>query len=207
MLAGRDAHSGLAAPVVWTDAGTHLLVSWGQATLPRTNSCICIFWRSTLNTELAIPDSTHGASPCVCTTVRRADRALTRMYDEALQPSGLLTTQYALLSALERAGEPMLHSTLAEVQLMSPATLSRNLKPLQRDGLVRIAPGIDRRTRYVELTSEGRAALERARPLWRAVQAEVRQAAGAERIEVLLRELRNLVVDLRRYEVERADAS
>jgi len=129
------------------------------------------------------------------------------MYDEALQPSGLLTTQYALLSALERAGEPMLHSTLAEVQLMSPATLSRNLKPLQRDGLVRIAPGIDRRTRYVELTSEGRAALERARPLWRAVQAEVRQAAGAERIEVLLRELRNLVVDLRRYEVERADAS
>jgi DNA-binding MarR family transcriptional regulator len=139
--------------------------------------------------------------------VRRADRALTRIYDEALQPSGLLTTQYALLSTLARAGEPMLHRALAEAQLMSPATLSRNLKPLQRDGLLRIAPGKDRRTRYVELTSTGHDALERARPLWRAVQAQVRETAGVERIEVLVRELQGLVADLRRHERELADAS
>jgi DNA-binding MarR family transcriptional regulator len=139
--------------------------------------------------------------------VRRADRTLTRIYDEALQPSGLLTTQYALLSTLERVGEPMLHSALAEAQLMSPATLSRNLKPLQRDGLVRIAPGTDRRTRYVELTSAGHERLERARPLWRAVQTQVRDTAGVERVDMLLRELRDLVVDLRRHEMELADAS
>jgi DNA-binding MarR family transcriptional regulator len=139
--------------------------------------------------------------------VRRADRALNRLYDQALQPSGLLTTQYALLSTLARAGEPMLHSALAEAQLMSPATLSRNLKPLQRDGLLRITPGADRRTRYVELTGTGHEALERARPLWRAVQAQVRETAGAERIEVLVRELQGLVADLRRHEGELADAS
>ena len=142
-----------------------------------------------------------------CTTVRRADRALNRIYDEALQPSGLLTTQYALLSTLARAGEPVLHSALAEAQQMSPTTLSRNLKPLQRDGLVRIAPGKDRRTRYVELTPNGHEALETARPLWRAVQVQVRETAGAERIEVLLRELQGLVTDLRRHEMELADAS
>lgn len=147
------------------------------------------------------------ASACVCTTVRKADRALNRLYDQALQPSGLLTTQYALLSTLARAGEPVLHSALAEAQLMSPATLSRNLKPLQRDGLLRVTPGRDRRTRYVELTSAGAGALERARPLWRAVQAQVREAAGAERIERLLSELQDLVVDLRRHERELADAS
>ena len=139
--------------------------------------------------------------------MRRADRALNRLYDQALQPSGLLTTQYALLSTLARAGEPMLHSALAEAQLMAPATLSRNLKPLQRDGLLRVTPGKDRRTRYVELTSGGREALERARPLWRAVQAEVREAAGAERIELLLSELQGLVADLRRHDMEVADAS
>jgi DNA-binding MarR family transcriptional regulator len=139
--------------------------------------------------------------------VRRADRALTRIYDEALQPSGLLTTQYALLSTLAWVSEPMLHSALAEAQLMSPATLSRNLKPLQRDGLVRIAPGTDRRTRYVDITATGYKALETARPLWRAVQAQVRETAGAERIEVLVSELQNLVAELRRHERELADAS
>jgi DNA-binding MarR family transcriptional regulator len=179
-----------------------------RATLPRANSCICIFiGRVALNNGVIEPNTGPSASPCVCTTVRRADRALTRIYDEALQPSGLLTTQYALLSTLARVGEPMLHSALAEAQMMSPATLSRNLKPLQRDGLVRIAPGTDRRTRYVELTGAGHEALERARPLWRAVQAQVRETAGAERIETLLAELQSLVVDLRRHEMELADAS
>jgi DNA-binding MarR family transcriptional regulator len=149
----------------------------------------------------------QSVAPCVCTTVRRADRALNRVYDQALQPSGLLTTQYALLSTLARAGEPMLHSALAEAQVMSPATLSRNLRPLQRDGLLRMTPGRDRRTRYVELTSAGHEALERARPLWRAVQAQVRETAGVERIDLLVSELQNLVAELRRHEMELADAS
>ncbi len=161
----------------------------------------------TLNKVSAVPPAAQTASPCLCTTVRRADRTLNRLYDEALQPSGLLTTQYALLSTLARAGEPMLHSALADAQLMSPATLSRNLKPLQRDGLVRIAPGRDRRTRYVELTGAGQEALARARPLWRAIQAQVRETAGSARIELLLSELQGLVADLRRHEMELADAS
>lgn len=146
------------------------------------------------------------STPCVCTTVRRADRTLNRLYDEALQPSGLLTTQYALLSTLSRVGEPMLHSALAEAQLMAPATLSRNLKPLQRDGLVTIAPGDDRRTRYVALTDAGREALEQARPLWRAMQERVEESVGVERIASLLKELQSLVATLRQPEVENVHA-
>lgn len=146
-------------------------------------------------------------SPCICTTVRRADRTLNRLYDEALQSSGLLTTQYALLSTLARAGEPMLHSALAEAQVMAPATLSRNLKPLQRDGLVRIAPGEDRRTRYVALTDAGQEALARARPLWRAAQTQVREVAGTERIETLMAELQSLIIALRQPDLENVHAS
>lgn len=152
--------------------------------------------------------STPPRQPCLCTTVRRADRTLNRVYDEALAPSGLLTTQYALLATLARAGEPLLHSALAEAQVMAPATLSRNLKPLQRDGLIAVAPGVDRRTRYVTLTPAGEAALESARPLWRAVQAQMREVAGGDRFETLIAELQDLVALLRAREpaVERAAA-
>ena len=89
---------------------------------------------------------------------------------------------------------------------MAPATLSRNLKPLQRDGLVTIAPGDDRRTRYVALTDAGREALEQARPLWRAMQERVEATVGVERIASLLKELQSLVATLRQPEVENVHA-
>ena len=139
----------------------------------------------------------QATASCVCSAVRRADRALNRLYDEALRPSGLATTQYALLSTLARAEQPLPHSRLAEMQEMAGTTLSRNLKPLVRDGLVRIEPGVDRRTRYVTITPEGLATLERARPLWRAVQARVVADLGEERIDRLLGELADLVAHLR----------
>ncbi len=150
------------------------------------------------------PESEAGPAPdagsrtrCVCTAVRRVDRVLNRLYDEALRPSGLATTQYALLSTLSRAGRPLPHRELAAMQEMAGTTLSRNLKPLARDGLVRIAPGDDRRTRYVAITEAGDAVLEEARPLWRSVQERVVANVGEERVERLLGELGELLGDLR----------
>jgi DNA-binding MarR family transcriptional regulator len=136
-------------------------------------------------------------SRCVSTSVRRVDRALNRLYDDALRPSGLVTTQYALLSMLARAGAPVPHNRLASAQEMAGTTLSRNLKPLVRDGLVRIKPGQDRRTRYVVITAAGEAALERARPLWRSVQERVIAEVGDDRVENLLGELTELLERLR----------
>ncbi len=137
------------------------------------------------------------ASPCVCTAVRRVDRVLNRMYDEALRPSGLATTQYALLSILSRVGRPLPHGELAAMQEIAGTTLSRNLKPLVRDGLVRIQPGDDRRTRHVAITEAGQAVLEEARPLWQSVQARVVTEAGEERVERVLAELAGLLGTLR----------
>lgn len=134
---------------------------------------------------------------CVCTSVRRADRALNRLYDEALQPSGLVTTQYALLSTLARAGRPIPHGELADAQVMAGTTLTRNLAPLVRDGLVHIEPGDDRRTRLISITEKGLAARDLARPLWQEAQARVRGAAGNERIDHLLAELSDLVARIR----------
>ena len=137
------------------------------------------------------------ATPCVCTAIRRADRVLNRLYDDALRPSGLATTQYALLSALARAASPVSHRRLAETQVMAGTTLTRNLMPLARDGLVRIEPGRDRRTRYVSITLEGEAALERARPLWRSVQERVIAETGADRVDRLLADLADLIDHVR----------
>lgn len=136
-------------------------------------------------------------SRCVSTSVRRVDRTLNRLYDDALRPSGLATTQYALLSMLARADAPVAHSRLASAQEMAGTTLSRNLKPLVRDGLVRIEPGQDRRTRYVAITPAGEAVLERARPLWRSVQERVIAEVGDDRVERLLGELTELLERLR----------
>ncbi len=137
------------------------------------------------------------ATRCVCTAVRRVDRVLNRMYDEALRPRGLATTQYALLSTLSRAVRSLPHGELAAMQEMAGTTLSRNLKPLVRDGLVRIAPGDDRCTRHVAITEAGQAVLEEARPLWHSVQARVVAEVGEERVERLLAELADVAGHLR----------
>jgi DNA-binding MarR family transcriptional regulator len=130
--------------------------------------------------------------------VRRADRALNRLYDEALRPSGLLTTQYALLSRLARVTGPMSHHQLAEAMAMAGTTLSRNLTPLVRDGLVHIEPGNDRRTRFVSITPKGQAVSERARPLWQSVQEGLVAEAGEARIAMLIGELSELVARVQR---------
>lgn len=144
---------------------------------------------------------------CVCSAVRRVDRALNRLYDEALRPSGLATTQYALLSALSGAGRPLPHGELAAMLEMAGTILSRNLKPLVRDGLVRIEPGQDRRTRYVAITDTGEAVLEEARPLWQAVQERVVAEVGEERVERLLGELGAVLGQLRDGDSQAGDGA
>lgn len=138
-----------------------------------------------------------AALPCICSTVRRADRLLNRIYDDALRPSGLAITQYALLATLARANGSLAHGQLASRQEMAGATLSRNLKPLLRDGLVAVEPGTDRRTRLVTITPRGEEALALARPLWRTAQERV-IADGREPGAVrLLEDLSTLIAQLR----------
>lgn len=138
-----------------------------------------------------------AALPCFSSAVRRADRRLNRIYDDALRPSGLATTQYALLSTLAQANGSLAHGQLASRQEMAGATLSRNLKPLLRDGLVAVAPGADRRTRLVTITPRGEQALALARPLWRTAQERVLADIGEPGAVRLLEDLATLIAQLR----------
>lgn len=78
-----------------------------------------------------------GESPCIATAMRKASRRLSQLYDDALAPSGLRTTQYAILSELERRSKrPPTMRELADAMVMDRSALGHNLRPLERDGLI-----------------------------------------------------------------------
>src|SRR5919199_3046684 len=109
------------------------------------------------------------ARACACANLRKAARAVTQVFDEALAPSGLRVTQFTLLVTSRLSGESTINE-LAERMAMDRTTLSRNLKPLVRNGLLEVRPGEDGRTRLVRLTPAGKQALEEAYPFWQQAQ-------------------------------------
>lgn len=125
---------------------------------------------------------------CVCLNTRKASRAITQFYDRVLQPSGLRTSQFGLLGVIALAGEATM-THLAEEMVMDRTTLTRNLKPLESQGLITIVDGVDRRTRLVRVTDAGRQALMRARPLWQEAQAQVVSRLGGDQWRTLLADL------------------
>src|SRR3954471_4884968 len=102
---------------------------------------------------------------CMCHKTRMAARAITRAYDEALRSTGLRATQIAVLAAVGARGALSIKS-LADSLEMERTTLTRNLRPLEEQGLVAIAPEARHRSRMLTLTSAGKAALLKALPLW-----------------------------------------
>ena len=104
---------------------------------------------------------------CLCLQVQRAARALARRFDEALRPLGLTHGQFSLLNALNRA-EPPVIGDVADLLVMDRTTVTTNLKPLRRRGLVRVEVDRgDRRNRRLVLTPSGQGLLATAAPLWR----------------------------------------
>ncbi|MCG2634380.1 MAG: MarR family winged helix-turn-helix transcriptional regulator [Gammaproteobacteria bacterium] len=125
---------------------------------------------------------------CACSNVRLVSRAITRMYDEAIEQTGLRITQLSVLATLQQMGSSTV-SALADNLLLDRTTLSRNLKPLTRSGLIRVLVAEDSRSRAVSLTEEGQTILRQAMPLWRKAQVRVKEMLGEERIQGLVSDL------------------
>ena len=131
------------------------------------------------------------ASPCTCSRLRRATRALTQLYDDALEPVGLRVTQLSLLRTLQRLGTLTI-GELAARNLLDRTALSRNLDPLAAKRLVAIQPGRDARTREVSLTRQGTAAIAAAAPHWERAQREVARHVGRARLDGMYEVLRDI---------------
>lgn len=129
---------------------------------------------------------------CNCLAARKASRYLTAAYDQALAPVNLRATQFSVLYKLAKDG-PQTIGELASAMAMDRTTLSSNLKPLEREGLLAMVPGEDRRVKRVVISDDGVARYRQAFPLWQAVQDEFESHYGEKRAETLRNSLRNVL--------------
>lgn len=147
-----------------------------------------------MSTDTSIPFALtlEVRDTCLCLHLQRAARAVGRRFDVALRPFGLTNGQFSLLMSLNRPEPPGIAS-VAALLAMDRTTLTANLKPLERRGLVRVGTHpADRRRRRLILTEEGRAVLAAAVPVWRQTHAEIERGmngADPERLRVDLRAL------------------
>jgi DNA-binding MarR family transcriptional regulator len=130
-------------------------------------------------------ESSMPVLDCLCASFRRASRALTQHYDQALRPLGLTPTQFTILQALSRTGT-VHQGKLGEILAMDSTTLTRTLDIMDRHGWVEKLQGTDRRERQLRLARPGHAQLNRALPIWQNVQAGLRQKLGSELWQALM---------------------
>ena len=132
---------------------------------------------------------------CICSNLRIATRAITLIYDQALRPSGLRTTQFLLLAKIS-VSAPITIKQLAKKMLMHRTALARNLKLLEKKDLISIAPGHDRRERIIGLNIRGQKSLIRAYPFWQQAQRKVAKLHGRKQLPHFISELSKLTVKL-----------
>ena len=117
---------------------------------------------------------------CNCVALRKASRRMSQFYDSVLAPSGLKSTQFAMLTEIERqAGAPPTIRELAEMLVMDQSTIGQNLRPLEREGLIALVEDeADRRSRRIILTKVGRSRFAAAQPLWGVAQQRFEDSFG-----------------------------
>ncbi|HEX4122072.1 MAG TPA: MarR family winged helix-turn-helix transcriptional regulator [Verrucomicrobiae bacterium] len=133
---------------------------------------------------------------CTCFNVRRAARVITQFFDAEVRRHGIRPTQTPILRALKaRNGWTM--AELSEWLGMERTTLLRNLRPLQRDGLLRAKGGGRGGHVELEITEKGREALARTLPAWRSAQDKVVATLGKERWSSIITDLESAATQLK----------
>ena len=138
-----------------------------------------------------------GTGECAAFALRKAARAVTLRYDEALRGAGLRSTQFAILVALAKR-QPISVGELAVLTVIEPTTMTRSLALLATQGLLQVSDRSTGRRKLVSLTERGRRRLARAVPLWRAAQASLTARIGAEQWPLIRRKLEKVTGHARR---------
>jgi DNA-binding MarR family transcriptional regulator len=121
-----------------------------------------------------------AAETCACSNFRKASRALTQLFDHALQPSGLRSTQLIILLEIAVARSTTAPQ-LARRLVMDPSTLARNLKLIAKKDWIKFQSGRNRRGQEISLTRQGARAIQKAVPLWRRAQSVFAKKLGEKR--------------------------
>lgn len=142
-------------------------------------------------------------SPCTATALRKATRKLSQLYDAAISPTGLRSTQFAILAEIATRDDSPTMAELARGLVMDRSALGHNLRPLERDGLVTWSEGeADRRRRHVSLTAAGKVRFREAVRAWRRAQARFDDVFGQRESEVLRKTLLGIANDPRLSRLE-----
>lgn len=124
-------------------------------------------------------------SPCYCTLLRKATRRLSAAYDDVLAPFGINIAQFSLLRMIKRHG-PVSLTELGRVAELDRSTVGRNVRVIERQGLVKTGRGADdQREAMVTLTPAGTELLKVTIPLWEDCQAAISERLGAPRVDAL----------------------
>jgi DNA-binding MarR family transcriptional regulator len=131
----------------------------------------------------------HVRDTCLCLHLQRAARVVARRFDDVFRPLGITQGQFSLLMSLNRP-EPPTMGSVADLLAMDRTTLTANLKPLERRGLVTVrVDESDRRGRRLALTPAGRALLSAAVPIWKrthaALERQIKRSADALRADLM----------------------
>jgi len=129
---------------------------------------------------------------CNCQAIRQAARHISQIYDNHLAGENLTTSQFSILSKLNRLG-PLTINELAKLMVMDRTTLGRAVRPLERDKLLTIEAGEDGRVRRLKLTAAGLTKVKAAAAQWREAQKEFEQAYGPAEAAELRSALRRVV--------------
>jgi len=132
-----------------------------------------------------------SSSPCYCTVLKAASRRLAALYDEALAPVGINIAQFSLLRRIRRA-ETVTLTELGRLAELDRSTIGRNVRVLERMGLVALGRGEDHREAVVTLTPAGHQALDDGAPLWDGVQDAIHARLGPAGALELVTALRDL---------------
>ena len=124
--------------------------------------------------------------PCMCASFRRASRALTQLYEDALRPTGLRATQFTILQAFSLAGE-VSQGELGRILSMDSTTLTRTLTIMSRHGWIAKRRGKDRREWRMRMSKLGEIQFKQALPYWEKAQTKLRRELGDDLSSSLMR--------------------
>jgi DNA-binding MarR family transcriptional regulator len=132
-----------------------------------------------------------GTGYCASFNLRKTARAVTQVFDAALQETGMRSTQFAILVGIAKK-QPVPIGALADVLIIDPTTLTRSLGLLRKEGLITISNRSTMRQRFLALTDKGERALARSLPAWRKVQEQFVSTVGAAQWNDLRNKLEKL---------------
>jgi DNA-binding MarR family transcriptional regulator len=132
---------------------------------------------------------------CVCFNLRWVTRAVTQFYDAEMRRHGIRPTQGTILASLQ-AKDSWNMAELSDWLGLERTTLVRNLRPLERDGFVKVAGGGRGNLVELTITTKGRKQIEKLTPAWKSAQSAVVKTLGEQRWAAILSDLETAALAL-----------